>query len=71
MGRPGKDALVNKKRDYKDTCERVEVEKAFSFAKRKYGIGLTRTYLEETSKTMAALSILALNLNRVLAFFAF
>ena len=73
LGRPKKDAVVDKKQEYQDICERVEVERAFSMTKRKFGMGLIRTYLEETSKTMIALSILALNLHRVFCvlFFAF
>jgi len=57
--------------EYRDICERVEVERAFSLAKRKFGMGLIRTYLEETSKTMIALSILALNLHKVFCAFLF
>lgn len=56
---------MDKKQVYADICERVEVERKFSLAKRKFGMGLLRTYLQETSKTVVALSILALNLNKV------
>ena len=35
--------------------------------KRKFGMGLIRTYLQTTSKTVIALSILALNLSKVFA----
>ena len=69
LGRPKKDAVVDKKQEYQDTCERVEVERAFSLTKRKFGMGLIRTYLEETSKTVIALSILALNLHKVFCAF--
>jgi len=65
LGRPKKDAVVDKKQEYADICERVEVERKFSLAKRKFGMGLIRTYLQETSKTVIALSILALNLSKV------
>jgi IS5 family transposase len=73
LGRPKKDAVIDKKQEYQDTCERVEVERAFSLTKRKFGMGLIRTYLEETSKTVIALSVLALNLHKVFCalFFAF
>lgn len=40
LGRPTKDAVVNKKQAYKDNCDLVEVERAFSPAKGKYGLGL-------------------------------
>lgn len=65
LGRPKKDVVVDKKQEYIDICERVEVERKFSLTKRKFGMGLIRTYLEETSKTVIALSILALNLHKV------
>jgi IS5 family transposase len=65
LGRPKKGAVVNKRQEYIDSCERVEVERDFSLAKREFGMGLIRTYLYETSKTVIALSILALNLHKV------
>ena len=65
LGRPKKDAEVDKKEEYRDNCDRVEVERAFSLAKRSYGLGLIRTRLEETTKHAIALSILAMNLNKV------
>lgn len=65
LGRPPKDAVVNKKQAYKDNCDRVEVERAFSLAKGKYGLGLMRTRLEQTTQSAIALSILALNLARI------
>ena len=39
LGRPGKDESRNKVQDYKDECERVEVERKFSLAKRKWRHG--------------------------------
>jgi hypothetical protein len=72
LGRPSKDAVVNKKQAYKDNCDRVEVERAFSLAKGKYGMGLIRARLKETTQSAIALSILALNLSRIwCAFFQF
>lgn len=65
LGRPPKDALVNKKQAYKDNCDRVEVERAFSLAKGKYGLGFIRARLKETTQSAIALSILALNLGRI------
>lgn len=65
LGRPKKDAVVDKNLEYAAICERVEVERKFSLAKRKFGMGLIRTYLQEISKTVIALSNLALNLNKV------
>ena len=65
LGRPKKDVEVDRKEEYRDNCDRVEVERAFSLAKRSYGLGLIRTRLEETTKHAIALSILAMNLNKV------
>jgi hypothetical protein len=65
LGRPKRDAVSDKKQEYVDICERVEVERKFSLAKRKFGLGLIRTYLQETTETVIALSILALNLSKV------
>jgi len=65
LGRPPKDAVINKKQAYKDNCDRVEVERAFSLAKGKYGLGLIRARLKETTQSAIALSILALNLGRI------
>lgn len=65
LGRPPKDTVVNKKQAYKDNCDRVEVERAFSLSKGKYGLGLIRARLKETTQSAIALSILALNLGRI------
>ena len=65
LGRPPKDAVINKKQAYKDNCDRVEVERAFSLAKGKYGLGLIRSRLKETTQSAISLSILALNLGRI------
>lgn len=65
LGRPKKDVDIDRKVEYRDNCDRVEVERAFSLAKRSYGLGLIRTRLEETTKHAIALSILAMNLNKV------
>jgi IS5 family transposase len=51
LGRPPKDAVINKKQAYKDNCDRVEVERAFSLAKGKYGLGLIRARLKETTQS--------------------
>jgi hypothetical protein len=41
------------------------VERAFSLAKGKYGLGLIRARLKQTTQSAIALSILALNLARI------
>ena len=39
LGRPKKDTIRDKAQDYRDECERVEVERKFSLGKRKCGMG--------------------------------
>ena len=65
LGRPKKDNNRDKKRDYQDECERVEVERRFSLAKRKCGLGLIVTKLEETISHSIAMSIVVLNLRKI------
>lgn len=66
LGRPKKDVAIDKKQDYVDICDRVEVERKFSLAKRKCGIGLIMTKLRITTEHVVAMSILLLNLRKVL-----
>jgi len=65
LGRPKKDEIRNKTRDFLDECERVEVERRFSLAKRKCGLGLIMTKLRETIAHSVAMSILVLNLRKI------
>ena len=65
LGRPKKDAFRDKAQDYRDECERVEVERKFSLGKRKCGMGLVTAKLEETAAHVVALSILLLNLRKI------
>jgi len=65
LGRPKKDGIRDKKRDYRDECERVEVERRFSLAKRKCGMGLIVTKLEETISHSIAMSVIMLNLRKI------
>ena len=65
LGRPKKDEIRNKKQDYIDESERVEVERKFSLAKRKCGIGLIVTRLQETTCHCLAMSVLLLNLRKI------
>ena len=62
LGRPKKDAVVDKKQTRIDEIDRIEVERKFSHAKGSFGLGLIRARLKETSQTAIALSILALNI---------
>ena len=65
LGRPKKDELRDKKQDYIDECERVEVERRFSLAKRKCGLGLITARLEPTISHSIAMSIVVLNLRKI------
>lgn len=64
LGRPKKGDVRDKEQDYKDECERVEVERKFSLSKRKCGMGLVTAKLQETAEHAIAMSILLLNLRR-------
>ena len=65
LGRPKKDAVIDKKQNYIDECERVEVERKFSLAKRKCGMGMIVTRLKETTCHSIAMSVLLLNMRRI------
>lgn len=65
LGRPKKGTQADKKQNYIDECERVEVERRFSLAKRKCGLGLITARLEATACHCIAMSILALNLRKI------
>lgn len=65
LGRPTKDKAKSeeeKKIEYKDNVDRIEVERFFSAGKRSNGMGLIMTKLKETALTSIALSILSANL---------
>lgn len=65
LGRPKKDNKVDKKQEYIDNIDRIEVERAFSLAKRRYGLGLITAKLDTTTRSSIALSIIAMNVNRL------
>lgn len=65
LGRPKKDSKVDKKQEYIDNNDRIEVERAFSLAKRRYGLGLITAKLDTTTRSSIALSIIAMNVNRL------
>lgn len=50
LGRP-KQEIVDKKTEYKDNTDRIEVERKFSLAKRKFGLGLLLTKLKNTTES--------------------
>ena len=65
LGRPKKDSESDKRQAHQDECDRVEVERCFSLAKRKCGMGLVKAKLQETAAHVIAMSILVLNLRRL------
>jgi hypothetical protein len=65
LGRPKKDAVIDKKQARTDETDRVEVERKFSLAKGSFGLGLIRTKLKTTSETSIALAIVVLNIAHI------
>ena len=55
---------TDKKQEYQDNTDRIEVERRFSLAKRCFGLGMIRTKLKETQLTSIALSVFVANLFR-------
>ena len=67
LGRPKKDAVADRKAEYIDNADRVEVERSFSLAKRCYGLGRIMTKLDVTTRSSIVLSILVMNVARIAA----
>ena len=65
LGRPKKDPSLDKRTEYLDAVDRIEVERAFSLAKRSFGLGLITTKLESTTRSSIVLSIIAMNVDRL------
>ena len=65
LGRPSATAKVDKKQEYQDNTDRIEVERRFSLTKRCYGMGKIMTKLEETQLTSIALSVFVANIVRM------
>jgi IS5 family transposase len=65
LGRPKKGEIRDKQQNYRDEADRIEVERDFSLAKRKCGLGLIVTRLEETTCHCLGMSILLLNLRKL------
>lgn len=65
LGRAKKDPSVDKNTEYIDAVDRIEVERAFSLAKRSFGLGLITTRLENTTRSSIVLSIIAMNVDRI------
>ena len=74
LGRPKKETEKNKdqldkekKQRYQDDIDRIAIEGRFGVGKRKYGLGLIKSKLKETSETDINVSILVLNLDKICA----
>ncbi len=66
LGRPNAaTAKADKKQEYEDNTDRIEVEREFSVDKRCYGMGRIVTKLEETQLTSIALSVFVANLFKI------
>lgn len=65
LGRPGANAKVDKKQEYQDNTDRIEVDRSFSLSKRCYGMGCITTKLEQTQLTSIALSVFVTNLFKI------
>ena len=65
LGRPKKNATTDRKTEYEDNADRIAVERAFALAKQKYGLGLVTSRLDETTGSSIALSVIAMNVDRI------
>jgi len=72
LGRPHKETEKNKeqleiekKQRYQDDIDRIAIEGRFGVGKRKYGLGLIKSKLKETSETDIHVSIFVLNLDKI------
>lgn len=66
LGRPSAEKIKSdKKTEYQDNTDRIEVEREFSLEKRCYGLGKLVTKLEETQLTSIALSVFVANLFKI------
>ena len=67
LGRPSltKQSSKEKKQEYQDNTDRIEVERSFSLSKRCYGMDLIRTKLYDTTLTSIALSVFVMNLFKI------
>ena len=66
LGRPKKDEQPNRKQNYMDECERVEVERRFSLAKRKCNLGTVTARLQDTAFHCIAMSLVIFYLRKLM-----
>ena len=66
LGRPNKTTTkTEKKIEYQDNTDRIEVERRFGLTKRCYGMGRIMTRLEDTQLASIALSVFVANIVRM------
>ena len=66
VGRPGKDTVIDKRTEYIDSVDRIEVERKFGLSKHSHGLGLIMTKREDTTRSSIVLSIISMNLDSLL-----
>ncbi len=66
LGRPKKDEQPDLKQNFIDECERVEVERRFSLAKRKCNPGMVTAKLTDTAFHCISMAIAVLNLRKLM-----
>lgn len=65
LGQPKKDNEVDKRTEYNDNYDRIQVKRDFSLAKRCPRPGLILAKLETTTLITVALAIVTLNLGKI------
>ena len=68
LGRPSlTETSEDRRKAYQDNTDRIEIERSFSLCKRCFGLGLVTTKLEKTAAGSIGLSVLTMNLFRILS----
>lgn len=65
LGRPCKDAETNKKQEYQDNRDRIEVERKFGLCKHSFGLGLLVTKTARTTLGSVLLSVISMNIDKL------
>ncbi|MFD0898313.1 MULTISPECIES: IS5 family transposase [Loigolactobacillus] len=70
LGRPKKNETRDKRISYQDNADRIAVERDFSLMKRRFSLNLIMTKLPTTTLTSVGISVIALNLSKLMANFS-
>lgn len=65
LGRSKKSVKINKWTEYTNNTDWVAVERAFAFAKQKYGLKLIISRLNQTTRSSIAVPVIAMNVDRI------